>query len=302
MNSNELNLEKLMEAINKMGIAVDDKKRYEERVAKELAVIKECKIEDGFIILCDLFNWAQSKNILIQSVRGAGSSSLVLYLLGVTLIDPIKHDLIFERYINKELKMSPYFSINISKSHMDDLRTYVQETYGLDKVLIIPERIGKDVFNEIYLFNTSIKDNNSRLIDDAVARFDVWNSEVVSVIDETVKQVRNTIDKDFNIENIPLDDPKTYELIASGDTKKVFMLDDSKMIKYLKKLKPDCFKDLMAINALIWPGPIEAGRLDVLINSKHGLETIESPFKEFRTNNEGNIWNVGIPRTSANDC
>lgn len=277
--------EKLIENLNKKDISIENKKIYEERILKELKIIKETKTEDSFIICLDIIEWAKSQGLLVRSVRGAGQSSLIAYLLGITIVDPMKHNLIFERYINTELKMAPYFSLDVSSNKINDLMSYLEDKYGIDKIL----RILRDEENapdEVYILKNPIKNTknaiseiSSNLEENILVRFDVWSSEALTIIDETVKKIR-TMDKNFDIENIPLNDPKTYKLISTGDTKDVFMLEDANIIKYLKTLKPDCFEDIVAIYALSRPGSMEAGFMDLFIKRKHGLEVVEYAFKE----------------------
>ena len=82
---------------------------------------------------------------------------------------------------------------------------------------------------------------------------------------------------DFDIETIGLDDPDVYRLIASGDTDGVFQLESSGFKELLKKLKPDCFEDIVAAVALYRPGPLDAGMVDDYIDRKHGRKQVDYP-------------------------
>jgi DNA polymerase-3 subunit alpha len=106
-------------------------------------------------------------------------------------------------------------------------------------------------------------------------KFDFLGLKNLTIIDEAVKRIRkNTDDKEFQIEKIPLDDKKTYELLSRGDTTGVFQLESAGMKNLLKKLKPNKFEDVIALVALYRPGPIGSGMLDDFVMRKHGEQKI----------------------------
>lgn len=94
----------------------------------------------------------------------------------------------------------------------------------------------------------------------------------LSVIEETLKNIRDNGKTPPNVNDLPLDDKATYQLLADGDTLGVFQLESSGMRQLLRKLRPDCFEDLIAVLALYRPGPLGSGMVDQYIECKHGRQ------------------------------
>ena len=111
-----------------------------------------------------------------------------------------------------------------------------------------------------------------------LVKFDLLAIETLTIIDDAVQYIKRFKDASFNVDDIPLDDPKIFNMLAMGDTIGVFQLESQGMQKLLRNLKPDCFEDIIAVNALYRPGPLEGGMVDQFINRKHGREDIIYPF------------------------
>lgn len=105
-------------------------------------------------------------------------------------------------------------------------------------------------------------------------KFDFLGLKNLTIIDEAVQRIKNTIDPDFDINKIPLDVEGVYEMLRRGDTSGVFQLESDGMKSLLKKLKPTVFEDIIAANALYRPGPIDSGMLDDFIKRKHGEQEV----------------------------
>lgn len=105
----------------------------------------------------------------------------------------------------------------------------------------------------------------------------------LTIIKNTLRIIKRVYDIDIDIDNLPLDDKKTYELLCKGDTTGVFQLESGGVKSYLKRLKPSTFEDISAMVALYRPGPLGTGLVDSFINRKHGLEKIEVPHPAFES-------------------
>ena len=113
-------------------------------------------------------------------------------------------------------------------------------------------------------------------------KFDFLGLKNLTIIDEAVKRINATVDKDFDINHIPFDDMEVYAMLQRGETAGVFQLESAGMKSLLKKLRPTVFEDIIAANALYRPGPIESGMLDSFIKRKHGEEEVIYPFEEIK--------------------
>ncbi|MDQ7784733.1 MAG: DNA polymerase III subunit alpha [Desulfomonilaceae bacterium] len=116
-----------------------------------------------------------------------------------------------------------------------------------------------------------------------LVKFDFLGLKTLTVIDQTVRLIRNSGARDFDIHAIPLNDSPTFDMLSHGDTLGVFQLESSGMRDVLMKFKPSVFEDLIAILALYRPGPLESGMVDDFINRKHGRTQIEYPLPELET-------------------
>ncbi|MEW6428460.1 MAG: DNA polymerase III subunit alpha [Thermodesulfobacteriota bacterium] len=114
-------------------------------------------------------------------------------------------------------------------------------------------------------------------------KFDFLGLKTLTVIDRAVKLIEKAIGAGFDIANIPLDDPKTYDLLCRGDALGVFQLESSGMRDLLVKMKPELFTDLIALVALYRPGPLESGMVDDFIDTKHGRKAVSYPLPQLET-------------------
>ncbi|NIV48892.1 MAG: DNA polymerase III subunit alpha, partial [Gammaproteobacteria bacterium] len=106
-------------------------------------------------------------------------------------------------------------------------------------------------------------------------KFDFLGLKTLTVISDTERRIRATVEADFRADDIPLDDPKTYELLCRGDTEGVFQVESAGMTDLVVKLQPRSFKELIPIVALYRPGPLGSGMVDDYVNRKHGLTRVE---------------------------
>ena len=342
-----------------------DKKIYNDRLNFELSVILEMDFPGYFLIVSDFIRWAKENGIPVGPGRGSGAGSLVAWALSITNVDPIEHDLLFERFLNPERISMPDFDIDFCTDRRDEVIAYVAEKYGSEKVSQIitygtmaakgvvrdvgrvlghpygfSDQISKMIPNELKMtLNKALEDSKelksrydseesvSTLIDLSqdlegiirnvgthaggvviapskisdfcpiykgsdesdviVSQFDKDDVEAVglvkfdflglsnlTVMDKAVKIIANKgLSKELiDIDKLKLDDPKVFKLLQDCDTTGVFQLESEGMRGYLKKLKADCFEDIVAMLALYRPGPLDAGMVDDYIQVKHGAK------------------------------
>jgi len=340
-------------------------KEYEERLSYELGVIKTTGFSSYFLIVMDFIKYARENKIPVGPGRGSGAGSLVSYALKITKIDPLKHNLLFERFLNPSRNSMPDLDIDFSDKGREEVINYVIGKYGKENVAniitygtIMAKTAIKDVgrvlgfsvteMNKITkliesdslseaINNPDIKkirdlsEEHKKLFDIAtkieglkrhtgihaagkvitdapvykyvplaqregvittqydgeiltelgLLKIDFLGLRTLSVIEEAVNMIKKE-KPNFDIDNIPFDDKKTFELLSQGKTTGVFQLESDGMKKLVKNLKPSVFSDISALVALYRPGPIEAGMIDSFVNRKHGKEkiTYEHPMLE----------------------
>ncbi|NIR49814.1 DNA polymerase III subunit alpha [candidate division KSB1 bacterium] len=333
----------------------------EARLRHELGIINAMGYAGYFLIVMDFINYAKQHDIPVGPGRGSAAGSLVSYCLGITNIDPLRYNLIFERFLNPERVTMPDIDIDFCYERRDEIIKYVRQKYGeknvtqiitfgtmaaravirdVGRVLKIRysdvDRIAKmipagpnmtlrkalesipdfqklasqdEVHSQLIdysrvleglarhasthaagvvitpdeltkytpLYKSTQGDVTTQydmkcLEDIGVLKMDFLGLRTLTVIDKTVKSLAKK-GIEIDIDHVRLDDPETYELFANGETVAIFQFESSGMREYLRKLKPQAFEDLIAMNALYRPGPMEW--IDDFIQRKHGQKTIE---------------------------
>lgn len=335
----------------------------EERLRHELNIINEMGYPGYFLIVMDFINYAKSRGIPVGPGRGSAAGSLVSYCLGITNINPLQYNLIFERFLNPERVTMPDIDIDFCYERREEIIDYVKKKYGDENVTQIitfgtmaaravirdvgrvlkvsygeVDRIAKmipatpgmtltkaletvpelkelmeqdesykklieyskileglarhasthaagvvitpdNLTNYTPLYRSSQGDITTQydmkiLEDIGVLKMDFLGLRTLTVIDKTVKALAEK-NIHIDVDNIAIDDAETYEIFANGETVGIFQFESSGMREYLRKLKPQVFEDLIAMNALYRPGPMEW--IDDFIQRKHGLKNIEYP-------------------------
>ncbi|MCD6177818.1 DNA polymerase III subunit alpha [bacterium] len=340
------------------------RKEVIERMEYELSVIEQTGFASYFLIVQDFVNWAKQRRIVVGPGRGSAAGSLVAYLLGITNVDPLKYNLLFERFLNKERISMPDIDIDFTDRRRDEVIEYIAQKYGRNRVAQIItfgtmaaravvrdvgralgysysfcDRIAKMIpfgftldqalekiseFRELYENDDKVR----KLIDFAkklegcarhasthacgvvvsnepldtivplqhptqdektivtqyemhsiedlgLLKIDLLGLKNLTIIEDTLARIYKVQNKKIDIENIPHDDKKTFELLQKGETTGVFQLESDGMKKYLKQLKPTKFDDIIAMVALYRPGPM--GLIPEYIQRKHGIKKIEYP-------------------------
>ena len=364
------------------------KKRYpemtidtEERLLFELSVIKESGYPGYFLIVQDFTSVARDMGVSVGPGRGSAAGSAVAYCLGITNVDPIAYDLLFERFLNPERVSLPDIDIDFDDEGRQKVIDYVIDKYGqkqvaqiitygsmaarssikdVGRVLDVPlqevnkvtkafpdhlsanlnkvlatggvQKKLKDSMNaeqnqaaeefrvmaeqddEIgqmirtakrlegsvrntgihacgviitpdditkYVPVTTAKDSdllvtqfdNSVVEDAGLLKMDFLGLKTLTIIKDAIVIIKSKHDVTIISDDIPLDDKKTLELFSKGNTNGVFQFESPGMQKHLKALKPDKFEDLIAMNALYRPGPMEY--IKDFVERKHGRQEIK---------------------------
>jgi DNA polymerase-3 subunit alpha len=328
----------------------------------EISIIERTGFINYFLVVWDFIYYAKTKGIPVGPGRGSGAGSLVAYLLEITGIDPIRYDLIFERFLNPERVSPPDFDIDFCQSRRGEVIEYVKDKYGrencaqiitfgslgaktvirdLGRVLELPfsecDRLAKMIpedpkitlakaleqnpdFKKAYQTEANCKrildygfvleglfrnagthaagvvigekplieivplsrDKDEQIITQyamdpigkiGLLKMDFLGLKTLTVIQEAVDLIKETRGEAVDIDLIPVDDKATFELFQRGDTVGVFQFESGGMRDSLKKLGPTVIEELIAMNALYRPGPMEF--IDSFTKRKHGTEKIE---------------------------
>ncbi len=358
----------------------------EERLNFELNTIRQSGFAGYFLIVQDFTTAARDMGVWVGPGRGSAAGSLVAYCLGITNVDPVKYDLLFERFLNPERVSMPDVDIDFDDMGRDRVIEYVAKKYGerriaqivtygtmaaksairdVGRVLQYPlpqtDRLAKLVPGNLN-FKTMLhsdlvelaKDDSKNLkveeidnlkelqriynsnepaaqvlrdaeklegsvrntgvhacgiiiaprdIDEVVpvakskdsqwmqVQYDVTQIEkagllkmdflglsTLSIMKDAITLVKETLGVEIDLDSIPLDDPKTYELFQKGETNGVFQFESPGMQKHMRDLKPTQFGDLIAMNALYRPGPMKY--IPDFVDRKHGRKPVEYDLPE----------------------
>ena len=340
---------------------IKDTDVYSDRLKTETDVIRKMGFVSYFLIVHEFINWAKENSIPVGPGRGSGAGSLVAYALDITALDPIKHNLLFERFLNPERISMPDFDIDFCMINRQKIIDHITELYGENKVSqiitygslsaravirdvgrvlgmgynyidrlakMIPFTVGITIndalkqnkeFKNEYDSNEEIKnliDTSKKLeglprnvgkhaagivvspdnIDDFIplyrveesdeivtqydkddieklglVKFDILGLRTLSIIDKALRDIKEKHgDIKLLHEDITVSDKKVFNLLQKKLTSGVFQLESSGMKRYMARLKPDCFDDIVALVALYRPGPLGTNMVDDFINNKHG--------------------------------
>lgn len=361
--------QRLAEA-RRLGLAPDET-AYNARVERELDVIIKLGFDAYYLVVRDFITWAKEHDIPVGPGRGSGAGSLVAFAVGITDIDPMRYDLLFERFLNPERISPPDFDIDFCMEQREQVIQYVTEHYGRERVCqiitfnamkakavirdgsrvlglsfqegdaiakLIPDALdmtlekawnleprlqelikGNPTYQTLWdvalrleglarqpgkhaagvviadrpveeyapLFVTDdgsvVTQFNMKDLDYVgLIKFDFLGLTSLTVIDNAVKTIRARGNPGFRIEEIPLDDKPTFDLICSGGTAGVFQLETRGITELVRRLRPDRLEDIIAIIALFRPGPLGSGMVEEFIAVKHGEKEASYPIEELR--------------------
>lgn len=347
-----------------------------ERLKFELYIMKTMGFPGYFLIVQDFINTGRKKlGVSIGPGRGSAAGSAAAYCLGITQIDPIKYDLLFERFLNPDRISLPDIDVDFDDDGRYEVLKYVTEKYGAEKVAhiitfgtmatkmaikdvakvlevplaeanrlarLVPDRLpdvnGKspkvnfknclkydkafsaeqqnpdEKIRETMKYAEQLEGNvrntgvhacgviicrdditdwvpvsmatdadgekvlttqyeGSIIEDTGLIKMDFLGLKTLSIIKETIYNIKHRHGIDLDIENIPLDDKATFDLYCKGNTTSTFQFESPGMQNSLRSLQPSKFEDLIAMNALYRPGPMDY--IPTFIARKHGEEPIE---------------------------
>ncbi len=336
----------------------------QKRLDYELGIIIQMDFPAYFLIVRDYIHWAKTHGIPVGPGRGSGAGSLVAYSITITDVDPMKYNLLFERFLNPERVSLPDFDVDFCFEGRSQVIDYVTEHYGKDRVgqiitfgTLKPKAVVKDVarvldipyeesnkicslipedpkmtlakaFDEeprlkeiearggIYaeLFDTarrleglsrhsslhaagvvigrenldqyvplyadprtgaiSTQYTMTQIEECGLVKMDFLGLNTLTLIKHTVELIRKSV-PDFDINKIDETDKKTFDMLDRGDSKCVFQFESDGMANILKREHPTTIEELVALNALYRPGPMQF--IDQYIDSKLGRREIEYP-------------------------
>ena len=350
---------------------------YRARLKYEISVIQSMKFPGYFLIVQDFINWAKNQGIPVGPGRGSGAGSLVAYALKITDLDPLRFNLLFERFLNPERISMPDFDVDFCQFRRGEVIEYVNQKYGRNQVAqiatfgkmkaklavrdvarvmeisygradkiakLIPNKVLNENNEEVEATIPLAMKAEPRLVEEAekdsaikeilnitakleglnrqtgihpagivmsdgpmddylpvfatedgglITQFEMKNAEKIGLVkfdflglktlttlDCAVKLIRATVDPEFDLSAIELEDKEVYKEISEANTTGVFQLEGDGMKKLVAKLKPSCFEDVIALVALFRPGPLGSGMVDDFVERKHGRQQIVYPLPQ----------------------
>lgn len=334
-----------------------------QRLDFELKTIEWMGFPGYFLIVWDFIRAAREMGVSVGPGRGSAAGSVVAYCLGITNIDPVRYNLLFERFLNPERISMPDVDIDFDEDGREKVLKYVVDKYGKRRVAhiitfgtmaarssikdvarihklplnesdrlakMVPEKPGTTLagaYKEVPELAAE-RDSDNPLISDTlhfaeklegtvrqtgvhacgviISRDDLENHipvstakdaelfvvqyegsvvedvgllkmdflglKTLSIIKDAVENVKESKGVDIDIDSVKMDDKKTFELYSAGETTGLFQFESPGMKKHLRALQPSRFEDLIAMNALYRPGPMEY--IPSFINRKHGREPV----------------------------
>lgn len=352
------------EGLNKRFKQIDNTIR--DRFNYEVDIIKTMGYSGYFLITQDFINAAKSQGIPVGPGRGSAAGSLVAYSLGITNVNPLEYDLLFERFLNPSRKSMPDIDIDFADDQRGEVIDYVKDKYGEDSVCQIvtfnrlsSKAVLRDVarvlnipiptvnsitkwipskFGRVFTIDQAldevpelkwVKESNDEQIQNllkyarilegmnrnaskhaagvvitpgevsdlvpmasagargdlvtqynmkeldsaGILKMDFLGLRTLTIIRDAIDLIKKTQNIDINIDDVPIDDPLTYEMFSKGQTTGVFQFESAPMKEHLKNLQPTSIKDLSAMNALYRPGPMDF--IADFVDRKHGRKPIE---------------------------
>lgn len=302
-------------AKKRFGEIIDTK--IQERIDLELQVVKTKGFSEYFLIVQDLINAMREMNVFVGTGRGTTASSIVTYCLHITDVNPIEYDLQFERFLNSDNNKSLSFQFDFEDDGRETAIRYLTEKFGkerairvitnneIDTELAYSEKenrivelesklweniaypvgiiIGAENPTDLSVFTIVNKETKEEIL--AIKSYNPRLAEIyftslaqLSVLKKTLSNIQKSKRITIDIDNIPLDDTKVYELFSQGETNGVFQFESQGVQKYLQELQPSRFEELIAMYALYRPGAMN--HIPDYIDRKHGRKEITYDFPE----------------------
>ena len=345
---------------------------YIKRLEWEMGTIIQMGYIGYFLVVSDFIYWSKEQNIPVGPGRGSAAGSLVAWVLKITNVDPIKYNLLFERFLNPERVSMPDIDIDFCIERREEVIEYVREKYGHDcvcQIITFGTMMAKGVIKDVAralgfpfqdansltdLIPNQLKislkdaieqesklkemiDNNPKVKElfdicfklegltrhaskhaagvvispkplremlplyipskstELVTQYAMTELEQVGFLKmdflglrnlTVIKKALDAIEKrhnvKINLDKLVFDDKKTFDLLQAGDTNGVFQFESEGIKDVMRKLQPDKFEDLIALNALYRPGPLGSGMVDDFIERRHGRKKTTYMFQELQ--------------------
>jgi error-prone DNA polymerase len=334
------------------------------RLQRELDVIEKTRLAEFFLINWDLMRFAREHGVPGQG-RGSAADSIVAYVLGITRVDPIEHNLLFERFLHEEMTSTPDIDIDFSTEHREQVIQYVYDKYGWERTGMVCNvvtfqprmairQVGKalgfsnelldrlakgvdrwftedvgdsmtgavpmpemrpkswqqflELCREIIDFPRHLSIHNGGMLvtgeplvdivpvepatmegrrvvqfnkddveDLGLIKMDMLGLRTLSVVAEALDLIKDTGGERPDLDQLPLNDPKVFEMCSAADTIGVFQIESRAQMQTLPRTRPNSFNDLVVEVAIIRPGPIQGNAVHPYINRKQGREPVTYP-------------------------
>src|SRR2546422_908286 len=254
----------------------------ESRLEYELGVIARTGYAGYFLIVYDFIKAARDRGIPVGPGRGSAAGSLVAYALGITKIDPLKFDLLFERFLNPERVSMPDIDLDFCFERRGEVMQYVRERYGRESVgqiitfgTLKARAAFRDVARTLRVEPGEV-DRFTKLIP-AGPGVTMTLNEAAEHSPELRALARQRHGVALDLDTPAPEAPAVYALLRSGRTAGIFQFESPLATDCLRNMKCDRFEDLVATNALLRPGPLDTGMHLVFINRKLGREEVRYP-------------------------
>ncbi len=344
--------------------------RVTEQISYELDLIKKLGLSGYFLIVWDIMDYARRNGIPAQG-RGSAANSIVAYILGITRVDPVRHNLFVGRFINEEMSSIPDIDIDVSTNHREQLIQYVYQKYGEEHVAMvctyvtfqarnairevgkalgmpagvldqmakavgsysardIDEDLGKleqfrsyvtampwqhfvSLCREIADFPRHLSIHVGGMIisscplthivpleratmpgrvvcqwdkdgveDAGLVKVDILGLRMLSLIQEAVELISESRAVNIDLEKIPLDDEKVYDMICRADTMGVFQVESRAQMQTLPRTRPRSIEDLTVEVAIIRPGPLQGNMVHPYIRRRQAKEKVAYPHPKLK--------------------
>lgn len=243
---------------------------YQDRLVSELNIIKQAQLSGYFLMLSDIVKWAKDHDIPVGPGKGAIVGSLVAYAIRITDVDPLRYNLIFERFLSSERRIMPVVDFDVCIDRHDEVVQNVVKKYGGD---LDNDGCRLRIQLSVKLDHTVSHVAQAEMEHVEAARPVTLNIQGLNHLtsnDKAVQLIRAGKLSDFDLANVRDDDPATLKLIASGNTNNTFQFESDGIKDFIRQFKPRCFEDLIAVISLFRPVPIESGMAHDVIERKRG--------------------------------
>lgn len=360
-----------LEKLKNEGLVPQDQyQQYLDRLQLEIDLIIKMGYVGYFLVVSDFIRWSKEQNIPVGPGRGSAAGSLVAWTMEITNVDPLKYNLLFERFLNPERVSMPDIDIDFCVEKREKVIEYVKEKYGHEcvcQIITFGTMMAKGVIKDVAralgfpfqdanaitdLIPNQLKITLQQAIDQepkikamidsnpqvknlfdicfklegltrhaskhaagvvispsplkkvlplyipskttelvtqyamtelenvGYLKMDFLGLKNLTVVQRALESIKRNHGIEINLDKIPYDDPKSFELLCNGETSGVFQFESEGIKEVMRKLQPEKFEDLIAVNALYRPGPLGSGMVDDFIDRRHGKKKTTYMFAE----------------------